>query len=96
MSLVILTVIMAFGTVLALGYAAINYYAVKRMDEGTERMQEIAAAIRLGASTFINYEYRVVAIIAAIISVILGTLITWQMKMTFIIGAVMSACGFIE
>ncbi|HPX93750.1 MAG TPA: sodium-translocating pyrophosphatase [Bacillota bacterium] len=96
MSLVILTVIMAFGTVLALGYAAINYYAVKRMDEGTERMQEIAAAIRLGASTFINYEYRVVAIIAAIISVILGILITWQMAVAFIVGAVMSAlAGFI-
>lgn len=96
MSLVILTIIMAFGTALALGYAAINYYAVKKMDEGTERMQEIAAAIRLGASTFINYEYRVVAIIAAIITVILGVMITWQMAVAFVIGAIMSAlAGFI-
>lgn len=96
MSLVILTIIMAFGTALALGYAAINYYAVKKMDEGTERMQEIAAAIRLGASTFINYEYRVVAIIAAIIAVILGVMITWQMAVAFVIGAIMSAlAGFI-
>ncbi len=96
MSLVILTIIMAFGTVLALGYAAINYYAVKRMDEGTERMQEIALAIRIGASTFINYEYRVVAVIAAIITVVLGILITWQMAAAFVVGAIMSAlAGFI-
>ena len=76
MSLVILTIVMAFGTALALGYAAINFYAVKRMDEGTERMQEIAKAIRIGANTFINYEYRIVAIIAAIIAVVLGVMIT--------------------
>lgn len=96
MSVVILTIIMVFGTVLALGYAAVNYFAVKRMEEGTERMQEIAAAIRLGAATFINYEYKIVAIIAAIIAVVLGVMITWQMAIAFVIGAVMSAlAGFI-
>ncbi|MGI6157330.1 MAG: sodium-translocating pyrophosphatase [Saccharofermentanales bacterium] len=90
MSPVILTIIMAFGVILALGYAAINFYAVKRMDEGTERMQEIAAAIRLGASTFLNYEFRIVAIISAILAVILGVMIAWQMAVAFIIGAIMS------
>ncbi len=96
MSLVILTIVMAFGTALALGYAAINFYAVKRMDEGTERMQEIAEAIRIGANTFINYEYRIVAIIAVIIAVVLGVMITWQMAVAFVIGAVMSAlAGYI-
>lgn len=35
-------------------------------------MQEIAAAIRLGASTFLNYEFRIVAIISAILAVILA------------------------
>ena len=34
----------------ALSYAAFSFYAVKKMKEGTERMQEIAAAIRLGAN----------------------------------------------
>ncbi|HZK28877.1 MAG TPA: sodium-translocating pyrophosphatase [Clostridia bacterium] len=96
MSLVILTIIVSFGVVAALTYAAINFYAVKRMDEGTERMQEIAAAIRLGAATFINYEYKVVAVIAGVIAVILGVMITWQMAISFLIGAVMSAlAGFI-
>ncbi len=96
MSLVVLTIIMAFGVVLTLGYAAINYFAVKRMEEGNERMREIASAIRLGASTFINYEYRVVAMIAAVIAVILGVLIHWQMAVSFVIGAIMSGmAGFV-
>jgi len=43
MSLVVLTIIMAFGVVLTLGYAAINYFTVKRLDEGNERMRQIAA-----------------------------------------------------
>ena len=48
MSLVILTIIVSFGVISALTYAAVNFYAVKRMDEGTDRMKEIAAAIRGG------------------------------------------------
>ncbi len=96
MSLVVFTIIMVFGVVLALGYAAINFFTVKRMDEGNERMQEIAAAIRLGASTFINYEYRVVGSISAVLAVILAILISWQMAVAFVIGAIMSAtAGFV-
>ena len=50
-----------------LAYAAFNFFSVKKLPEGNERMQEIAGEIRLGAITFINYEYRVVAVVAAII-----------------------------
>ncbi len=74
-----------------LAYAAINFFSVKRMEEGTERMQEIAAAIRLGANTFISYEYKIVAFIAAIIAVLLAVLISWSVAVAFILGAVMSA-----
>ncbi|MCH5184190.1 MAG: sodium/proton-translocating pyrophosphatase, partial [Oscillospiraceae bacterium] len=79
-----------------LGYAAINFFSVKKMDEGTDRMKTIAGEIRLGANTFLNYEYRVVAVVAAIIVVILAALISWSAAVAFIIGAVMSAsAGFI-
>ncbi len=79
-----------------LSYAAINFFAVKKLDEGTDRMKTIAGEIRLGANTFINYEYRVVAIVALIIIVILALLISWSSAVAFLIGAVMSAsAGFI-
>ncbi|MDY3071977.1 MAG: sodium/proton-translocating pyrophosphatase, partial [Eubacteriales bacterium] len=94
MPLLIGLVIMA--ALLALAYAAFNFFGVKKMDEGNPRMKEIAAAIRLGADTFIRYEYRIVAIIAAIIAVVLVVLISWQTAVAFVLGAVMSAsAGFV-
>ncbi len=79
-----------------LSYAAINFFSVKKLDEGTDRMKTIAGEIRLGANTFINYEYRVVAVVASIIVVILALLISWSSAVAFLIGAVMSAsAGYI-
>ncbi len=79
-----------------LAYAAFNFFSVKKLPEGNERMQEIAGEIRLGANTFISYEYRVVAVVAAIIVVVLAALISWSSAVSFITGAVMSAiAGYI-
>ena len=79
------------AAILALAYAAINFYSVKKLEEGSDRMKEIAKEIRLGANTFITYEYKIVAIIGAIIAVVLGIVISWQGACAFVIGAVMSA-----
>ena len=51
------------ASLLTLGYAAVNYAKVKKMDEGTEKMAEIAAAIRIGANAFINYEHKILLIV---------------------------------
>lgn len=84
------------AALLAIGYAAINFYSVKKLEEGTDRMMEIANAIRLGANTFINYEYKIVAIIGVIIAIILAIVISWQGAIAFVIGASMSAtAGYI-
>ena len=91
MSFGIAIIALIFAVVLGLGYAAINFYSVNRMDEGTERMREIASAIRTGAAAFINYEYRIVAIIASVIAILLAVLIHWHMAIAFVIGAIMSA-----
>ncbi len=90
MSTVFFTIVMSFAVVLALAYALYNYFFIRRLPEGTERMQEIAGAIRHGAITFLNYEYRLIVIISAIIAVILGVFISWQMAVAFILGATMS------
>ena len=92
----LLMLIVLFAVLLALSFAFLNFYLVKKMKEGSERMQEIAAAIREGANAFINYEYKIVAIIGSIIAVILGIVISWETGVSFVIGAVMSAtAGFI-
>ena len=86
-----LLLIVLFAVILAVSFAFFNFYLVRKMKEGSERMQEIAAAIREGANAFIRYEYKIVAIIGAVIAVILSIVIAWEAGVTFVIGATMSA-----
>ncbi len=87
----LLLIVAAFAVILAVSYAALNYFTVKKLEEGTDRMHEIAEAIRIGANAFIQYEYKIVAIIGLIVAAVLGILISWQTACAFLIGAVMSA-----
>ena len=86
-----LILIVVFAVVLAISFAVLNFYLVKKLKEGNERMQEIAGAIREGASAFIRYEYKIVAIIGSCIAVVLGVVIAWETGVAFVIGALMSA-----
>ena len=96
MDLNLLIIIVMFAVVLGLGYAALNFYLTKKLKEGNERMQHIAAKIREGANAFIFYEYKIVAIIGSVVAVVLGLFIAWEAGVAFLIGAVMSAtAGFI-
>ena len=92
----LLMLIVLFAVILAVSFAALNFYLVRKMKEGTERMQEIAAAIREGANAFIRYEYKIVTIIGLAIAVLLSLVISWETGVSFVIGATMSAsAGFI-
>ncbi|MBE6683422.1 MAG: sodium-translocating pyrophosphatase [Ruminococcaceae bacterium] len=88
-----ITLVLGLVIVAALGglaYAAFNYFSVKKLEEGTERMQEIASAIRVGANAFITYEYKIVAIVAVVVAILLALVISWSAAVAFVIGAVMS------
>ncbi len=84
------------AAVLALSFAAFNFITVKRMPEGSEKMSEIASAIRIGAGAFINYEYKILYTVIAVVAVLLAVVTTWHAAVALIIGSVMSGCaGFI-
>ncbi len=94
----VLLVLVIVSALLALGYAAFNYVGVKKLDEGTERMSEIAEAIRVGANAFVTYEYKIIAVVVAVIAVIFGVIFSiqyggfsWEPSACFLIGVVMSA-----
>ena len=94
----VLLVLVIVSSLLALGYAAFNYVGVKKLDEGTERMSEIAEAIRVGANAFVTYEYKIIAVVVAVIAVIFGVIFSiqyggfsWEPSACFLIGVVMSA-----
>ena len=89
----LLLIIVGVAVLLATSYAVFNYFCVKKMEEGTERMGEIAGAIRIGANAFIRYEYKLVSIIGAVIAVVVFIVISWQAAIAFVIGAVLSAAA---
>jgi len=88
MNILLFVLLVALG---ALAYAAFNFFVVKKMDEGTDTMKEIASAIRVGANAFIVYEYKVIAIIALVVAVVLAIVMSWETAVCFILGSVMSA-----
>ncbi len=82
--------IIIIAIVLALMFSLYNYKRVEKLDGGSETMQEISSAIRIGASTFIKNEYKLVAIISAIITVILILVTSVSTAIAFLLGATMS------
>ena len=84
------------AAVLALSFSAFNFVIVKRMPEGNEKMQEIAAAIRVGANAFIHYEYKILYLVVAVVAVLLAVITTWHAAVALLVGSIMSGCaGFI-
>ena len=96
MDINLLLIIVGAAVILAVACAALNFFTVKKLKEGTERMQEIASAIRRGADAFIRYEYKIVAIIGSVVAVLLIAFVSWMTGIAFIIGALLSAAaGFV-
>ena len=58
-------------SIAAFGIAAYLYRWVKNQPKGSETAEEIAMLIRRGANTFLSREYRILAVFASIIAVII-------------------------
>ena len=90
------------AAVVALGFAWYFFRAMMRESEGTPRMQEIASHVRKGAMAYLKQQYRVVAIVFAILVLFfaflaygLGVQNPW-VPFAFLTGGVFSGlAGFI-
>ena len=78
--------------VLAVGYVTYNYFNIKKMEEGTDRMVELSAIIRSGANVFIKKEFFTIGIVVLIIAVLFTLFIEKISGLTYILGALMSTC----
>ncbi len=85
-----LELIVFFVGILGIMYAAFNYVKIKNMEEGTERMSEIASAIREGSDTFLMEEYKVLIVAIIVVTLVLGIFIQYSSAVAFIIGTIMS------
>lgn len=68
---------------------------ISKVDEGTDRMKEIAGYIREGAMAFLRREYKTMAIVIVVLFIILGIGINWITAVLYVIGACFSVlAGF--
>ena len=81
---------------LAVVYGIITRSQVLGASAGTERMQEISAAVQQGAAAYLKRQYTTIAGVGVIVIAILYFVLGWQVALGFFIGAVLSgATGFI-
>jgi len=91
-------VITIISGISALAIAAFMAYYVLKQAQGSERIMEIAAAIKEGALAFLGREYRILAIFVVIIAIILGVVpaLGWLVGLAFVFGAISSGlAGFV-
>jgi len=93
--------IVPVASLVALLFAAIFFFNMKKADEGTDRMKEIAGYVREGAMAYLKQQYKVVAIFFVIIAVLFGVMAYFGMQnnivpVAFLTGGIFSGlAGFI-
>src|ERR1700689_3315285 len=81
---------------LAIVYAIWATMSVMSADAGSEKMQEISAAVREGAQAYLKRQYTTIAVVGIVIFVIVGYFLGWLVAVGFAVGAILSgAAGFI-
>ena len=81
---------------LAILYGLVSTRWVLKLDAGNERMQEIAAAVQVGAKAYLNRQYMTVALAGLPLLLILGLVLDWAVAGGFLLGAAFSgAAGYI-
>ncbi len=92
------SILVAFlSAVIAIVYSLILIRWILKQPAGNEKMQDIANAIQEGAKAFLNRQYKTIAIVAVILTVIfLFSFKEYTVALGFLIGAILSSlAGYI-
>ena len=75
----------------AVAYGGITRASLMKASTGNERMNEIAGAIQEGAKAYLNKQYKTIAIVGVVVTILLGLLFQNAIApVGFVIGAVLS------
>ncbi|MDJ0750901.1 MAG: sodium-translocating pyrophosphatase [Woeseiaceae bacterium] len=81
---------------LAVLFGVISTQWILKQPAGTDRMQEIAAAVQEGAKAYMDRQYMTIGIVGVVLTVVLGFALDLGTAIGFVIGAVFSAlAGYI-
>ncbi len=83
-------IIIACCGLLALIYSAVASRQIMARSAGSAKMQEIAAAIQEGAGAYLNRQYKTIAYVGVLVTVLLFALLGTHVALGFVIGAVLS------
>ena len=77
-------------------YGAIVTSRLLKRSPGNERMQEISGAVQEGAKAYLNSQYKIIALVAVPLAILIALLQDVQTGIGFVLGGILSgAAGFI-
>ena len=76
---------------LALAYSVYLVLWLNKKPRGDREMIEISQAIQEGSSAFLNRQYKAVAAVAVVLTVLIGFVLSWTTAIAFLVGGFASA-----